>query len=199
VDIARTGEEHGCGKLLRKASNCSYEDTDNTAKTRQCALDLPLFTKSYLNSEVAANISDQIRSFTMFFPRNIVLPLGYYIVRGLSQGLPTVDLGYEIHQANSFNVRRSRFVNENVLTVLGDWSILQLFRYQICTSSHRRPPLDTTSTSTAKPNICPDRWRRELLPSSICSLVSLWQSSTKWRDPGPKRLQFLLAPSSQLP
>lgn len=154
---------------------------------------------TYLNSEATANMSDQVSSFTMFFPRNIALPLGYYIVRGLSQELPTVDLGYEIHEANSFYVRRSRLMHENILTVLGDWSILQLLRHSLCPTSHRRPPLDTTSTSIAKPNVCPDRWRRELLPSSICSLVSLWQSSTKWRDPGPKRLQFLLAPSSQLP
>lgn len=38
----------------------------------------------------------------MLFSRT--LGLGYYIVRGLSQELPTVDLGYEIHQANDFNV-----------------------------------------------------------------------------------------------
>jgi len=129
--------------------------------------------ESYLNSEITANISGQVNSFTMLFPRNIALPLSYYIVQGLSQGLPTVDLGYEIHQANSFNVCRSRFVYENVLTTLGDWPILQLFGYQIRTGSHGRPPLDTTSTSTAKPNFCPDRWRRELLSPSVCGLVPL--------------------------
>jgi hypothetical protein len=38
----------------------------------------------------------------MLFSRAVAL--GYYIARGLSQALPTVDLGYEIHQANAFNV-----------------------------------------------------------------------------------------------
>jgi len=170
--------------------------THKTLPIRSC---YPLVYESYLNSEITANIPSQVSSFTMLFPRNIVLPLGYYIVRALSQGLPTVDLGYEIHQANSFNVCRSRFMHKNVLTVLGDWSILQLFRYQICTGSHGRPPLDTSSTPTTKPNVCPDRWRRKLLPPSVCDLVPLRQSPTQWRGQGPQRLQCLLDPNSQPP
>src|SRR5579871_5605947 len=110
----------------------------------------------------------------MLFPRKIALPLSYYILQGFSQELPTVDLGYQIHQANSFNGCQSRFVRENILNMLiGDWPILQLFIYQICAGAYGRPSLDTTSTSVVKSNICPNRWRRKLLSSGVRRLVPL--------------------------
>lgn len=107
----------------------------------------------------------------MWFPKAATITS--YIIAVLGNSLPTVDLGYEIYQANDFNVCSINSPSEMMLTAVDNGSVLQLLRHSLCRTTNRIITVDSAPAAFAKSINCPYRWNGELLPSSICSLLSL--------------------------
>lgn len=107
------------------------------------------------------------------FKAVIVLAVGALAAPQGSNPLPKVDLGYEIHQASSFNVRsylpkKTNWVADNDV---GHWRILQFFQYQICRATCWEPSFPRTGSSTEQERYRADGRRRENLPSSFTSMA----------------------------
>lgn len=60
--------------------------------------------------------------------------------------LPTVDLGYEIHQASNFNVgHRTSVTWDRMLTYTVHRWFLQLLEYQICSTTGWQPEIRSSA------------------------------------------------------
>jgi hypothetical protein len=73
-------------------------------------------------------------------------------------GLPQVDLGYEIHQALSYNVRPDRGNVKQVdgLTQLGNWSDIHLQQHPICSVASGRPSVCGTGDTEGQKHSDPE-------------------------------------------
>ena len=67
-----------------------------------------------------------------------------------SSSLPTVDLGYEIYRAASFNVGWSLSLAKHKLTIPEHRQFLQLLEHQIRSSTSRRPQVCSTTGACGK-------------------------------------------------
>ena len=85
--------------------------------------------------------------------------------------LPQVDLGYEIHQAISLNVRYPLFPGYNQSShPQANGPNLQLHEHQICSTTSRQPPLCSTCP-TNRTQLCrAERKRRRHLSTSKSSM-----------------------------
>ena len=73
-------------------------------------------------------------------------------------GLPKVDLGYEVHQAISFNVCLPSASPGPLLTTPANRSELQLFQYQIRPTSRRKSSL-RCSRHSHRPQFSHSKWK----------------------------------------
>lgn len=76
--------------------------------------------------------------FHYFLYQNIMMWASYFgyllffslpFVYSSGNDLPTVDLGYEIHQATNFNVCQPYLRRESRLTSIDNWPLLQFHRH----------------------------------------------------------------------
>lgn len=110
-----------------------------------------------------------------------------YLVGGLSalalcwsaacQALPQVDLGYEIHQAISYNVRTNlkhrRQAGADYCTEC--FRFIQLQQHKIRATPHRRITFCSTGPSYRTESHCPEWQLLANLPSITSGMVKYWK------------------------